>query len=143
MNTLQMVLLVCLCWLLVGGKRLLETTRTPKQRQIDQLSKADLVKVVSHFIADKVGEKRAETKRTGRQLPPGFSNPLGVCEVVGFETNYREECEEVSTVECKRINVTVYRPEIRERCRTSFDQSCNVTYKDVPTDKCSPRLRNK
>ena len=68
------------------------------------------------------------------------NNVINLCR---FETNLREECEEVSNVECKRINVTMYRPEIRERCRTSFDQSCNVTYKDVPTDKCAPRLRNR
>ena len=109
---------------------------------MSDLSKTEMVKVLSHLLADKVEEEESLTKRTERQFP-GFASPLGECEVVGFETNVREECDEVSNIECKRVNVTRYRPEIRERCKTSFDQSCNVTYKDVPTDKCTPRKRNR
>ena len=119
-----------------GSMRLL------RQGKVDQLSKKDIVKVLSHLLADKVEEKIEEKERIGRQFP-GFANPLGECEVVGYETKVREECEEVSNIECKKINVTMYRPEIRERCKTSFDQSCNVTYKDVPTDKCESTARNR
>ena len=85
MNFLQMSLLLCLGWSVVGGKRFSVTTRRPLQRTIEQLSKEDLVKVLSHFLADKVEEKKVETKRTGKQFP-GFANPLGICEVVGYET---------------------------------------------------------
>ena len=108
--------------------------RLLRQGKVEQLSKKDIVKVLSHLLADKVEEKIEEKERIGRQFP-GFANPLGECEVV--------ECEEVSNIECKKINVTMYRPEIRERCKTSFDQSCNVTYKDVPTDKCESTARNR
>ena len=113
-----------------------------RKGRLSQLSKADIVKVLSHLLADKVVDKKGEDRRTARQFP-GFANPLGECEVVGYETKIREECEEVSNIECKKINVTMYRPEIRERCKTAFDQTCNVTYKDVPTDKCVPTLRNR
>ena len=81
MNIVQILFIVGL----ISGKEMLEATRTPIQRQIDQLSKADLVKVLSHFLVEKVGEKKEETRRTGKQFP-GFANPLGVCEVVGYGT---------------------------------------------------------
>ena len=92
--------------------------RLLRQGKVEQLSKKDIVKVLSHLLADKVEEKIEEKERIGRQFP-GFANPLGECEVVGYETKVREECEEVSNIECKKINVTMYRPEIRERCKNN------------------------
>ena len=80
--------------------------------------------------------------REGRQFD-GFASAAGDCETTGFETKVREECEEVSNIECKKVNVTQFRTEIKPRCKTMFDQICNVTYNDVPKHKCTPKQRNR
>ena len=67
-----------------------------------------------------------------------------MCEVTGFETRTREECEEVSKVECKPITLTKYRTEIVNRCTVKIDdQICNVTYTGVPKQKCLPKTVTK
>ena len=127
----------------------------PRHSRAERLSNKEIAAALSRLLSDNsepedffTAEKTEETDdidergREARQFP-GFSNPRGNCEITGYETNIREECTEVSNVECKKINVTMYRPEITQRCKTSFDQTCNVTYKDVPTDKCSPTKRNR
>ena len=155
---MKVLIWLLLLYLAIPGEGAKRFFRTPPPRHGDQLSKKEIVKALSELLAGtddtrdifKEDEKKRsgrqfkenEKKRTARQFP-GFANPLGECEVVGYETKVREECEEVSNIECKKINVTMYRPEIRQRCKTSFDQTCNVTYKDVPTDKCSPTERNR
>jgi hypothetical protein len=96
----------------------------------------------SQFDTEMETEMRKEKLREGRQFD-GFASANGDCEITGFETNIREECEEVSTIECKKVNVTQFRTEIKPRCKTLFDQKCNVTYNDVPTQRCSPRKRNR
>ena len=149
MNVLAWLLFVCLAEPGTGARRFFRTS-PPRHSKGDQLSKKEIVKALSQLLGDKGDtsdifkdeKKDNEKKRAGKQFP-GFANPLGECEVIGFETKVREECEEISNIECKPINVTMYRPEIRERCKTSFDQTCNVTYKDVPTDKCTPTKRNR
>ena len=124
----------------------------PKNSRAERLSNKEIVKALSRLLSDTTEpedlftaeetDTLIEQGREARQFP-GFSNPRGNFEITGYETNIREECTEVSNVECKKINVTMYRPEITQRCKTSFDQTCNVTYKDVPTDKCSPTKRNR
>ena len=124
----------------------------PKHSRAERLSNKEIVKALSRLLSVTTEPEDLftaeetvtliELGREARQFP-GFSNPRGNCEITGYETNIREECTEVSNVECKKINVTMYRPEITQRCKTSFDQTCNVTYKDVPTDKCSPTKRNR
>ena len=78
-----------------------------------------------------------------RQSIRGFSgepfSPLEKCEVTGFETRTREECEEVTETECRPIMVKKIRTEIVEKCETMLDKVCNVTYTEVPKQKCSPK----
>ena len=70
---------------------------------------------------------------------PSF-NPLEKCETTGFETRTREECKEVSEIECKPIMVKKVRTEIVEKCETLLDRNtCNVTYTGVPKQQCVPR----
>ena len=104
-----------------------------------KLGGGDMIRVLSHLLAEKIqlaGGRRKKLLRKGRQEGPQ-------CETTGFETTVKEECEEGSEVECRKVNVTMYRVELGNRCKTMFDQKCNVTYKDVPTEKCSPYLRNR
>ena len=96
----------------------------------------------NQFDTEMETEMEKERLREGRQFD-GFASANGDCEITGYETNIREECEEVSTIECKKVNVTKVRSEIRPRCKTLFDQKCNVTYNDVPTKKCSPKKINR
>ena len=58
------------------------------------------------------------------------------CETVRHETRTREECEEVSELQCGPIQVTKYRKEIDQNCTTKTDQSCEVLYTEVPKEKC-------
>ena len=69
----------------------------------------------------------------------GFSN-LETCEVTGFETRTREECEEAFEVECRPIKVKKIRTEIIEKCETLLDKTCNVSYTGVPKQQCSPKM---
>ena len=55
----------------------------------------------------------------------------------------REECEEVNEIKCEPINITKYNVEIVERCKTLVDETCNVTYIDVPTQECKQKKVNK
>ena len=72
-------------------------------------------------------------------IVPSFS-PLEKCETTGFETRTREECEEVTETECRPIMVKKIRTEIVEKCETLLDRkTCNVTYRGVPTQQCSPK----
>ena len=54
----------------------------------------------------------------------------------------REECSEVSEVECSPVNITRYRPEIETRCETVIsNRTCEVRMISVPEEKCVPRSR--
>ena len=80
-----------------------------------------------------------QTIRGFSRSTPSFSG-LEKCETTGFETRTREECEEVTEVECRPIMVKKIRTEIIEKCETLLDRkTCNVTYIGVPKQQCSPR----
>ena len=68
---------------------------------------------------------------------------LSSCNITGYETRIRTECEEVEETQCERNNVTKHRQEIVAKCQTLVDQQCNVTYVDVPTQQCQERPRNR
>ena len=74
--------------------------------------------------------------RTGSGIP--FSNQEK-CEVTGFETRTREECEEAFEIECTPIMVKKIRTEIVEKCETLLDKKCNVTYTGIPKQQCLPK----
>ena len=78
----------------------------------------------------------SERERIGEQS----FNPLEKCQTTGFETRTREECNEVSEIECKPVMVKKIRTEIVEKCETLLDRkTCNVTYTGVPKQQCTPR----
>ena len=64
---------------------------------------------------------------------------LEKCEVTGFETRTREECEEAFEVECRPIKVKKIRTEIVEKCETLLDKKCDVSFTGVPKQQCSPK----
>ena len=66
-----------------------------------------------------------------------------VCEVTGFESRKREECKEVRETECKEVEVTKFRMEIKQECKTKHDQACNITMKEVPSQECQPSIEEK
>ena len=69
-----------------------------------------------------------------------FFSGQETCETTGFENITREECEEVSEIECKPIVVTKYRTEIVPKCEIKTDdKSCNVTVTTVPKQECVPK----
>ena len=68
---------------------------------------------------------------------------LEQCEVTGFETNTREECEEVSETECRPITLTKYRTEIVNKCEVKTDKECDVTFTGKPSQRCEPRTVTK
>ena len=72
--------------------------------------------------------------REGKQV----NENLEECETQGFETRTREECNEVSEIECNPIQVTKYKTEIVQRCKTVTDQICEVLNTYVPKEKCGP-----
>ena len=77
--------------------------------------------------------------REGKQV----NSNLEECETQGFETRTREECNEVSEIDCKPIQVTKYKTEIVQRCRTLTDKKCEVLYTEVPKEKCEPSEEQK
>ena len=58
--------------------------------------------------------------------------------MTGFETKTREECEEVSEVDCKPIQVKKIRTEIREKCEVMLNKTCDVVFNKAPQPKCQP-----
>ena len=98
------------------ARRFLRPSR-PHHSRADQLRNKDIAKALSLLLSDNTetedmfadDEETDAPKERGREARqfPGFENPLGNCEITGYETNIREECTEVSNVECKKINVTM------------------------------------
>ena len=117
----------------------------PPTRQTGELS--DFIVALSRLLAAQGGKEEIHKNKTdlqrSREARQGFAPALGECEVTGFETRVREECEEISEIQCKKVNVTYYRNEIRSRCKTLFDQTCNITYTEVPKNKCSQIQRER
>ena len=102
----------------------------------DEVSKAE----ESLEEYDEYSEAEDSFEELERQRFGTSFSPLEKCETTGFETRVREECEEVSEVECTPIQIKKFRTEIEARCETKLDrQSCNVTYTGVPKQQCSPR----
>ena len=65
------------------------------------------------------------------------SSKLDTCEVTGFETRTREECEDVSEIECRPIQVKKIRTEIRQQCDVKLNKTCDVVFNPAPKDQCS------
>ena len=102
----------------VNARRFRITARSPRHSR-GGLSDGDIVDALSRLISDKnereesrkfdtemETEMEKERLREGRQFD-GFASANGDCEITGYETNIREECEEVSTIEsqCNKIPV--------------------------------------
>ena len=51
--------------------------------------------------------------------------------------------QEVRETECREVQVTNFRMEIKQECKTKHDQACNVTMKEVPTQECQPSIEEK
>ena len=51
--------------------------------------------------------------------------------------------KEVKETQCKEVEVTKFRTEIKSECKTKHDQACNVTMKDMPTQQCLPSEEKK
>ena len=71
------------------------------------------------------------------------SSKLDTCEVTGFESRVREECEEVSEVECTPIEVKKIKTEIREKCEVKLNKTCEVQFSPAPTEKCHPTTKRR
>ena len=69
---------------------------------------------------------------------PGVLDKQEKCEVTGFETRTREECEEVTEIDCKPITVKKIRTEIRPKCETMLNKTCDVIYNSEPKQQCKP-----
>ena len=93
---------------------------------------------------DDLDPEEEERASLNRQLArQDFEDVLGTCTTTGYEVNTREECEEINEIKCEPINITKFNTEIVTRCKTQVDQSCNVTYIDVPSQECQPKPRNR
>ena len=71
------------------------------------------------------------------------SSKLDTCEVTGFESRVREECEEVSEVECTPIEVKKIKTEIRDKCEVKLNKTCEVQFSPAPTEKCHPTTKRR
>ena len=130
--------MIFLCWLMIissGSRTTGADTRQyreipPPTRQSGEFS--EFIVALSRLLAAQGGKEEIQKNKTdlqrSREARQGFAPALGECEVTGFETRVREECEEISEIQCKKVNVTYYRNEIRSRCKTLFDQTYNITY---------------
>ena len=111
--------------------------RRESQLAARHLSDSEILEALSLLLAEGEAarlelEPAAETldtidfgvEESERQFGPGGPRLLGQeqCEVTGFETRQREECEEVSETECRPVNVTRTRPVISTRCETLLDK---------------------
>ena len=131
--------------LVLYGKQ--NTTATPMFHKVNTRATKhsgelnEFMVALSRLLAAQ-GKNETERAREARQ-EKGFQPALGQCETTGFETRTREECEEITELECKNVNITLYRTELRPRCKTMFDQTCNVTYTEMPANKCSQVKKKK
>ena len=137
------------------ARRARQTSRSSRNNR-RQLSDDDILKALTILLSEveeverpregrgREREQRErnedERERKGRQ---GFQGVLGNCETTGFEVRMREECNEVTEIKCEFVNVTKFRNTIVNKCQTLFDQKCNVTFNDVPKQKCTPKQRKK
>ena len=89
------------------------------------------------------GDEEEEGGEYSEELARQRQLGLEQCEVTGFETNTREECEEVSETECRPITLTKYRTEIVNKCEVKTDKECDVTFTGKPSQRCEPRTVTK
>jgi len=61
------------------------------------------------------------------------------CKTTGYETRFRELCEEVVEKECEIVMKPKFRNEILTRCDTRLRQKCNQTTRAVPRQVCNPK----
>ena len=66
------------------------------------------------------------------------SAKLDTCEVTGFETRTREECEEATELDCKPIQVKKIKTEIRQKCEVMLNKTCDVVFNPAPKPECRP-----
>ena len=123
-----------------------QTSRSSRNTR-RELSDDDILKALTILLSEAEQDETKERSEKSRPRPregrQGFEGVLGNCETTGFEVRMREECEEVTEIKCEKVNVTKFRSEIVNKCKTLFDQKCNITYSDIPTQKCLPKQRNK
>ena len=127
----------------------------PSRNNRRELSDEDILKALTILLSEADGLDRRsgvdrqregrqrETRKRDREGRQGFEGVLGNCETTGFEVMQREECEEVTEIKCEKVNVTRFRNTIVNKCQTLFDQKCNVTYSDIPEQKCLPKQRKR
>ena len=70
-------------------------------------------------------------------------SPIEQCELVGYEFNRREECKEVFEIECGLVNVTKTKFELVNKCKTSIEQKCGVSNREVPQQQCMETIKNR
>lgn len=87
---------------------------------------------------DEEERKLMEVVESERQQSLSVLDRQEKCEVTGFETRTREECEEVTEVDCKPITVKKIRTEIRPKCETMLNKTCDVIYNSEPKQQCKP-----
>jgi len=63
------------------------------------------------------------------------------CQTTGYETRFRELCEEEFEEICKTVTDVEYKKEIITRCDTRLEQRCNSTTRAVPKEVCVQRNR--
>ena len=81
-----------------------------------------------------------QAKLTNIIISVPVSSKLDTCEVTGFESRIREECEEVSEIECKPIQVKKIRTEIRQKCEVMLNKTCDVVFNPAPKNQCMPTV---
>jgi len=63
------------------------------------------------------------------------------CTTTGYESRFRELCEEEFEEVCKTVTAVEYKKEIVTKCDTRLEQRCNTTIRAVPRQTCVPRNR--
>jgi len=115
-----------------------EIIRTKRQSSRDIL--AALENLVSD-VSDDYDYEDYDDFETETVAKSDFDNEkrleaLEECETTGFETNVREECDEVTVTECNPIKTLKSMPTIETVCKTVVKDNCTVQYKDIPTEVC-------
>ena len=145
-----------LVWLVLVSVISLDARRVARRntRKSDDLSDQDILEVLSDIILESEGIRKGRQNSdvelvTGkkqsadqRSIRGGFV-PGERCELIGFEFTNKTECNEIFEIECGPANVTKFRTELVDKCRTVIDKKCNLRMIEVPERKCQERLQNK
>ena len=120
-----------------------------RNRPDDKLSDDDILEALSELIS---GEDETRIERQVEEFAETFSQsedqfqpfaPFEKCDLVGYEFRKKEECKEVSEVDCALANVTKTRTELVKKCHTVIEQKCEEIMTEVPQQYCQQRLKNK